>query len=169
MSRPPRSNGVRSPGRLPILLAAAVVTVLAVAGPARAGESLAQHERTAFQMRVLQSDLMVAALLCGLNMQYDAAIRRFRPEMIDSARYLRSYFNRLYGRHGQVELDRFVTVLANRASSRATEQGANFCADASSLLTTVLALPEDGLGAYIRDVVSMPDVPALTTASATPR
>ncbi|MBM3558338.1 MAG: hypothetical protein FJX53_00245 [Alphaproteobacteria bacterium] len=120
-------------------------------------------------MHVLQSDLMVAALLCGLNMQYDAAIRRFRPEMVDSAQYLRAYFNRQFGRQGQVELDRFVTVLANRASSRATEQGANFCADASSLLTTVLALPERGLAAYIRDTVSMPEVPVLATAAATRR
>lgn len=148
------------------LLAAASLIGAGLAAPARADETLRPQERAAFQMRVLQSDMMVGALLCGLNQQYDDAVRRFRPEMVANARHLRSYFDRTYGRRGQVELDRFVTVLANRASTRATTLGGLFCAEAIGLMNAVLALPENGLGMFSQNTMGMPDLSVTTTASA---
>jgi len=148
------------------LLAAASLLGAGFASPARADDSVRPQERAAFQMRVLQSDMMVGALLCGLNQQYDAAVRRFRPEMVAHARHLRSYFDRTHGRRGQVELDRFVTVLANRASTRATTLGGLFCAEAAGLMEAVLALPENGLGTFSQNTIGMPDLSVTTTASA---
>ena len=89
--------------------AAALASLAVAASPAAALEKLRANERQAVQVRVLQSDMMVAALACDLKQQYGDAVRRFQPEFVTNAGHLRGYFNRAYGKRGEAELDRFVT------------------------------------------------------------
>ncbi|MCZ8149565.1 MAG: hypothetical protein O9325_17160, partial [Roseomonas sp.] len=51
-----------------------------VAGPAIAQTCLQPAERTAFDVRALQSKLMVAALSCSQDAAYNAFVRKFQGE-----------------------------------------------------------------------------------------
>jgi len=80
-------------------------------------------EKVALDVRVLQSELMVAALSCGQQEAYNRFVQRHRTELSSSGRALKSYFHRRYGSSGKYKLNRFVTQLANQASERSMQQG----------------------------------------------
>jgi len=140
----------------PLAIMAAVGTATCLAAPAaRAVDTLAATDRAAVQVRVLQSDMMVAALSCDLRNSYNEAVRRFQAEFVFHGRNLRSYFNRVHGSRAQRELDRFVTAMANKASSRSISQGNEYCAEAEQMMVTILALPPNGLAEFSRNVVDL--------------
>ena len=122
---------------------------------ASAVEPVSVTERAALSVRVLQSDMMVAALSCDLRNHYNEAIRRFQAELVLHGRHLRAYFDRMHGRSGQAELDRFVTAMANKASSRSVAQGSRYCVAAERMMNAVLALPPNGLAEFSRGVVDL--------------
>lgn len=154
------------------LVAAVLVAGAALIPAAQAADAATARERAAVRVRVLQSDMMVAALSCDLRTHYNQAVRRFETEMIRHGRHLRAFFERVYGRSGQRELDRFVTAMANSASSRSVAQGAAYCESAERLMNAVLTVPPDGLADYSRSVVDLAriHVPELVmTALSSPR
>ena len=103
------------------------------------------RERAAFHVRLLQTELMVAALSCGRPEYvglYNAFVERSRPELVGHARVLKSYFARQYGAGRLTRLDAFVTDIANQASHRSMASP-EFCASAGPLLASVAeAQPE---------------------------
>ena len=109
-------------------------------------ETAKPSELSAIQVRVLQSEMMVAALTCDLRPQYNEIVILFKDELGRHGANLRSYFERSYGRAGgEKQLNSFVTEMANRASSHAVSQGSFYCAGAKNLLTDILSLPGRGL------------------------
>jgi len=143
----------------PLAIVAAVGSATCLAAPAaHAVDTLASSDRAALRVRVLQSDIMVAALSCNLRNSYNEAVRRFQAEFVFHGRNLRSYFNRVHGSTAQKELDRFVTAMANKASSRSIAQGNDYCTEAQQLMVTVLALPPNSLAEFSRTVVDLATV-----------
>lgn len=105
---------------------------------------------TALAVRTLQSDLMVAALSCGVKGQYNTFATKFKQPLIRNGHVLKSVFDDRFGGHGTKRLTTYVTELANQAAQRMAVHDGNFCADASGLFQTVLALPAGELDRYAR-------------------
>lgn len=96
-------------------------------------------ERMAVRARVVQSEMMVAALSCGLRSQYNAVVAEFETELVSHGQVLRSMFTRTYGAGGQIALDRFVTKLANDASMRSNLARRAYCATAKRSFADLLS------------------------------
>ena len=92
-------------------------------------------------------------------------MRRFQPEFVLNAGHLRGYFDRTYGKRGRTELDRFVTALANQASSRAISQGTDFCRSATILMDQVLATPANELIALSAQVDGAEEIAVMPLAA----
>lgn len=140
----------RKPKRL-IALAFAGVLVSAAFDmrPALAFDSQTRHERAAINVRILQSEMMVAALSCNLRGQYNAMVGMFEGELVAHATTLKAMFRREHGSRGQRVLDDFITRLANDASMRSIKARGRFCSSARQTFTRLLSgqvsLAESGL------------------------
>lgn len=108
--------------------------MLAHASPSLASaRCLTPVEKTAFEVRMLQTELMVATLTCrGVNSrdfagQYATFVNRHREGLKSHSTVFQGHFKRSYAGGGQTQLDRYVTSLANDYS-RASMTGAGaFC------------------------------------------
>ena len=75
-------------------------------------------EAEALDVRVLQSDLMVAALACNQQPEYNAFVKKFSGSLSDHGQALRGYFTRIYRGGAERKINRFITDLANDAAQR---------------------------------------------------
>jgi hypothetical protein len=98
------------------------------------------QEKAALQVAALKSRLMVTALACDREDNYNAFILANRPTLLAQEKTLSSYFARNYGRRGQTEHDEYITNLANAQSRRRIIDNANFCKDGEQLFKEVAAL-----------------------------
>ncbi|KAF0118655.1 MAG: hypothetical protein FD149_561 [Rhodospirillaceae bacterium] len=113
--------------------------------PAKAGtQCLSAAEQSVLETRVVQSELMVAALLCGERARYNAFVKRFESELVNRGDVLRSLFRRTYGQGASARLNRFVTDLANAASHRSLT-APRFCAEAVTLFEALEQTPPSRL------------------------
>lgn len=129
------------------LCAALMGSVLTSAQPARAEACADRDARRALELRVLQSELMVAALTCGQRQSYNAFVTTFKPFLKDQGAQLRTFFVEQYGlAAGPERLNRMVTRLANTASQRSLNQSNQvFCEQAKSRFEAVLSAPTQDL------------------------
>jgi hypothetical protein len=100
-------------------------------------------DQSAFEVQALRSELMVLAMGCHDDDQYNAFMRRFQPHLMANEKAIVAYFKRVYGRSAQTEHDRFVTDLANAISHQGTELGGDFCPRNGKVFSEVLALRSD--------------------------
>ncbi|NKC34168.1 hypothetical protein [Falsiroseomonas selenitidurans] len=112
---------------------------LALAGPAVAQSCIQGSERTAFEVRALQSQLMVAALTCQRDGDYNAFVRKFQGELGGAYNTIRTHFRRTAGGGHQRALDGFITHLANEHSQDGIRQGSRFCQNIGPLFQAALA------------------------------
>ena len=125
-------------------LAAAILAsalVIAAVAPAEAGRMacVSARDEIALNARVLQTELMVAALACGEQRRYNAFVTTFRREIAAQGSSLRRFFSRAYGYAGTRRLNAFVTRLANDASIRSSAGSRRYCVAAGSLMAEALA------------------------------
>ncbi len=106
-------------------------------GSAIAASCDSRADRAAFQVRALQTDLMVAALTCGAKPQYNSFARKFQTALVDQGRALKKLFQTLHGASAEKALNAYVTALANRASQRSISERDQYC---ENTLTTFSAL-----------------------------
>ncbi|HTH96098.1 MAG TPA: hypothetical protein VL574_01705 [Stellaceae bacterium] len=112
---------------------------------ANAAACYTQKEWEAAHVQVLQRTLQVAALECAnvpgrnYDAQYNEFIARFTTQIRQNGVYLRSHFQRVYGRSGQTYLDRFITSLSNEASAKSMNSN-TFCADSAAVFKAALAI-----------------------------
>jgi hypothetical protein len=159
-------------------LLVATACAVSIAGPAFAQACVQPAERTAFELRALQSQLMVAALSCGRDNEYNAFVRKFQRDLSSSYTTMQSHYRRVGG-SGQREMDGFITALANAHSQDGIRQGSQYCPNITPLFTIALAQPNAAALADLvveRNVVNplstpiCPDRPAAAPArAATPR
>jgi hypothetical protein len=106
------------------------------------------QEQRALQMRVLQTEFMIAALSCPIRGEYNRFVEKFRGELRVQGKALRGFFTRMHGSAGERRLNRFVTRMANEASHRGATYGATFCTDAAARFDAVLTMRPTRLVAY---------------------
>lgn len=135
--------GLRRLGGLVIrkMLSSAAALVLAAVPIAQAAAACyTPAEATAIHIRMLQSELMVAALACresnpelGMISQYNAFVSRHSAGLVGQNRILERHFDKNYGGGSQAKrrMDALLTALANDASKRSMV--ADFCGGAAGL------------------------------------
>lgn len=125
------------------VLVAAVAGTMALASWSPAQAQCAQaKEFAAFNIRALQSQLMVGALTCDLHEQYNTFVLRYRSGLDSSRRTLISYFNRAGG--GERAFNSYDTELANTQSTNSTRRGNLFCGEIKPVFTEVLQMTSVG-------------------------
>ena len=123
------------------LVAGLALALTGAAQPAMAQPQCVQPaEKTAFDVRALQSQLMVIALTCGEHDRYNAFVKRYERELTSSFRTLTASYRRAGGTKA---LDGYITTLANAQSQDGIRQGTRFCANARPMFDAALAAPTD--------------------------
>jgi len=125
-------------------MAVAGLVSVASSGVAQAIEPRNARETAAVNARLLQTEMMVAALACDLRSQYNQAIRTYQKELVQHGKVLRAMFRHAHGASAQRRLDRYITQLANAASSRSNYDRISYCRTASALFSNVLASRSGG-------------------------
>jgi hypothetical protein len=121
-----------------LLNAAAFVAVGLASSHAMAQPCANAREKAAFDLRALQTHLMVGALSCGMHDRYNAFVTRFQSDLARAHRNLTGYFNRVHGRTAQRELNQYLTALANAQSQEGIRQGSFFCGRIGPLFDQVM-------------------------------
>jgi hypothetical protein len=157
---------------LPLRYLAAGIAAVAIATPALAQQACIQPaEKAAFDVRALQSQLMVAALSCAQEEQYNNFVRRYQGELGGAYRSISTHYRRTGGARGQNSLDGYITTLANAQSQDGIRQGSNFCRNIAPLFTLALAAPNnsEGLAALaVQNNLTNPHGRSVCAAGATP-
>jgi hypothetical protein len=109
------------------------------AGPAIAQSCVQSSERAAFDVRALQSQLMVAALACNRDSDYNAFVRKFQGDLASSYRSIAGHFRRTAGGGHQRALDGYITQLANEQSQDSVRAGSFYCPLVTPLFQAALA------------------------------
>jgi hypothetical protein len=111
-----------------------------------------ENLQQAFNIIGLKSSLMVGALSCGQQDQYDDFMRMYQPHILADQHVLDAYFRRIDGRVGQTREDAFVTLLANNQSVSGIAKGQTFCLDNKAEFDTVLGLKSPAaLDSFVTD------------------
>ncbi|MBF0247293.1 MAG: hypothetical protein HQL36_04380 [Alphaproteobacteria bacterium] len=101
------------------------------------------RDRAALEVRVLQSELMVAALTCRQKADYNAFVTRYKPQLKSFGRDLRAFYDQAFGQHsGERQMNKLVTRLANGASQRSLSVApVDYCAETAQRFQTLLGKP----------------------------
>lgn len=128
-----------------------------------------QELQQAFNVIALKSALMVAALTCNQQAQYDQFMNTFQPHVLAEQHVMDAYFRRSSGYYGQAKEDDFVTLLANNQSVGGIGQGAVFCLNNTAEFKAVLALktPSD-LDNFVTDLSPSAPMVVANAPSVTP-
>lgn len=131
--------------------AAAAALVAWIGGPALA--QTAQVAATsscpspvveAMHVRLLQTELMVAALQCraapgyDFSSKYNAFVMQFSSPLNQNANTLKDHFRKSFGAGHMTQLDRYMTRIANDAGQRGMHAG--YCQNMQPVFESVLAL-----------------------------
>jgi hypothetical protein len=96
-------------------------------------------EKASFDVRALQSQLMVVAITCEMQDDYNRFVTRFQPQLATAYRGVAAHFRRTGGRNGQRDLDQYITGLANGQSQVGIAQGQYFCGNQRAVFQQALA------------------------------
>jgi hypothetical protein len=125
-----------------ILALLLLVLLPGAARPGLAQPMLGAAEQRAFDLRALQSYLMVMALRCGRHDDYNRFVLRFRGELAGAYRSIEAFFRRAHGSQAQRRLDTYITSLANQHSQDGMAVGSGFCQWSAPLWPAVMAAPD---------------------------
>ncbi len=146
--------------KLSVCVAPVLLAGLVMSAPAHAFQPRDALETDAVNVRILQSEMMVAALACDMRQNYNSMISHFKQELVEHGRVLRRMFRRDHGGSAQKALDGFITQLANDASIRSSRARGEFCVNAGQVFTSLLSgersLAETGLRT-VEDKVTQPE------------
>lgn len=118
-----------------LLVTASLIACLSA--PAYSASSCAtEREIQGLNTRILQTDLMVAAISCKQQAEYNSFVKRYQAQLVDGGQSLQSYFSRNYGGAGTSKLNRFVTQVANDSSQQSLNiPSQEFCAQAAAIFS----------------------------------
>ena len=98
----------------------------------------------AMHVRLLQTELMVAALQCRNNPAFDFSskynnfVMQFSAPLSQNANVLKDHFRKNFGANHMTQLDRYMTRIANDAGQRGMHAG--YCQNMAPMFDQVLAL-----------------------------
>ena len=122
-----------------------VFVALALPSTGQASDGSPNPTVAAMQVRMLQTELMVAALSCQAQNQYNAFVRKFSKQLAENGRQLRTHFSKTYGATAGRRLDTFVTRLANTASAISIRNSGTFCPNLHAIFRRALTEPDQRL------------------------
>ncbi|QDH16742.1 hypothetical protein [Swingsia samuiensis] len=96
------------------------------------------HE--AFAVEGLKSELMVTALSCKTQDQYNAFVAKFRPQLTEAEHSIDGYFRSTYGRRAQSAHDDYITQLADIQSLGGLKSGTIFCQQREAMFDEINSL-----------------------------
>jgi hypothetical protein len=108
---------------------------------------VAPHEREAFEVYALRTQVLVGAQSCRMTDRFNKFAMRFRGELTTEGRTLRSYYQKKYGKGGDASLDKFVTELANTSFVEGSQTN-DICTATTVLFDSVMAAPVGHLAAF---------------------
>lgn len=121
-----------------------------------------------FQMRMLQTELVVGALSCKLTPRYNDFVTSYRPELMGAHKQLMKFFGR------ESKLEDYKSRTANEASQRSLSNITEFCNYTSALYDKLLGPEKPKLAEFVaaepaanRHGQNACGSPALVTASST--
>ena len=122
------------------LLAGLAAAFAGAATPALAQSCIQPTEKAAFDVRALQSQLMVVALTCKHEDVYNEFVKRYNTELHGAYKTIDASYRRA---GGQKALDSYITSLANVQSQEGIRMGSRFCQNSADLIKTALEAPND--------------------------
>lgn len=149
------------------LVAVMLTPSVAFAQRAPAAVCVQPAEKTAFDIRALQSQLMVVALTCGQQDAYNTFVTRHQRELATAFRNVAGHFRRTAGAQHQRQLDQYITNLANGQSQVGISRGSFFCREQGDLFQLATAATTSAQLAEISVTRSVPQ--ALTTPNCAER
>jgi hypothetical protein len=112
-----KTGGFLSRKTAKIVFAVAASVLGAVQVPsAYAQQCASPEERRAFDVRAMQSELMVAALSCNKNEEYNRFVSMYKNDLIGAGKGVKGYFTRVYAAKANATMNAFITDLANTTS-----------------------------------------------------
>ena len=114
----------------------------------------------AMQVRLLQTELMVAALQCRMvpnhdfTHKYNAFVRQFGSPLLQNGNVLKEHFRRSFGSGHVTHLDRYMTRIANDAGQRGMVPG--FCQNMAPLFDKVLEVKSADLTEFTKQNLAIP-------------
>ncbi len=123
---------------------AALVATEAAAAPA----CLRPDERAAIEVRAFQTDMMVAALSCNFQPEYNKFMRRFHHTLNLHTRTMHRFFDRTYGSAGTSRATSYFTRFANRTALTSVGNLDKFCDQEAAQLQAALVTAPDRLDAF---------------------
>lgn len=128
------------------VVAGALALAIGVAsGPASAADKgkpsfcASDRDIAALDARVLQTELMVAALSCGEKQRYNSFVTSYQAVLADRGQALQQMFRRAHGPAAETRLNAFITKLANDTSQQIRDKGDEYCIFAGELFDETLA------------------------------
>ncbi len=134
------------------LLAGLMALGLAALTPlahAKAPPCVKGEDETALQVRVVQTELMVAALSCNASPRYNSFVQLYQKDLMAAHNQLRKLFKRIYGGSANTELNTFITRLANDSSKRSIANITIFCRNATTMYDSALAIETPQLASFV--------------------
>lgn len=131
--------------RVAATLAVAAAMSLASAQPglaaakAKAQTCASDRDLAALNARVLQTELMVAALSCGERQRYNTFVTTYQSVLTDRGQALQALFRRAHGAQANTRLNAFITKLANDSSQQVRSKGDEYCVFAGELFDEAMA------------------------------
>jgi hypothetical protein len=98
---------------------------------------------TAFQLRMLQTELVVGALSCKLTPRYNEFVTAYRTELMSAHKTLMSHFAR------ESRLEDYKSRTANEVSQRSLANITEFCNYSTSLYDTLLGPEKVQLAQFV--------------------
>lgn len=156
--------------RAVLLIAAAALVVTPGVGAAKkkpaAPPCVKDKVLSSFQMRMLQTELVVGALSCKMTPRYNEFVTSYKPELMGAHRTLMKYFGR------ESKLEDYKSKTANEASQRSLANITEFCLYTSALYDKLLGPERLQLAAFVANEPAANHhdqnacgTPALVTAS----
>jgi len=155
-----------SPNPLARKLLAATAAIMLVPSIASAQVCVQPAEKIAFDIRALQSQLVVAALSCGLQDDYNGFVRKYQSDLATAFRNVHGHFRRTSGSRHQQDLDQYITNLANGQSQMSISRGSFFCREQAPLFqaamtaTSAADLAQISVSRQVHQVLDRPACPA---------
>ena len=122
-------------------LLSGIVAASLIAGSAHAAQRCATpSDQAVFDLEALKSELMVLAVACHNDAEYNAFVRRYQPRLQENEHQLTEYFRHAYGKRSQGEQDSYITTMANEQFNSGLKQGSDFCPRNAAIFEETMAL-----------------------------
>jgi hypothetical protein len=152
-----------------LVAASALVIGSAVAAPKKKADPCIKDKvLTSFQMRMMQTELVVGALSCKLTPRYNEFVTSYRTDLMGAHRVLMKHFGR------ESRLEDYKSKTANEASQRSLANITEFCLYTAALYDKLLGPEKVKLADFVgaepvasRHGQNACSSPALVTASST--